>query len=69
MVLTSGNFWKQNAVTISTNGVKIDAVHAVICENYCLIVQEIAEGVGISIGSCHTTLQENLTRIASLQNS
>ena len=37
----------------STNDNHVERVHAVIRGNGCLTVREVADEVGISIGSCH----------------
>jgi transposase len=41
----------------STNDDHVERVHAVICGNH-LIVQEVADKVGISIGSCYQIFTE-----------
>ena len=38
----------------------ISRVHAVIHGNHCLTVQEVADEVGINIGSCHQIFTEKL---------
>jgi len=38
----------------------ISRVHAVIHGNHCLTVQEVADEVGINIGSCHQIFTERL---------
>lgn len=54
--------------SISTNNEYIDAVRSVIHENHSLTVRQFAEEIGISIGSCHTILTENLAFTVAQQN-
>jgi len=42
----------------STNDNHVGRVHAVICENRRFTVQEVADKVGISVGSCHQIFTE-----------
>jgi len=44
----------------STNDDHVERVRAVICGNRCLTVREVADEVGISIGSCHQIVTERL---------
>ena len=44
----------------STNDDHVKRVRAVICGNRCLTVREVADEVGISIGSCHQIFTEKL---------
>jgi hypothetical protein len=39
----------------STDESHVERVHEVIRGNRCLTVREVAEDVGISLGSCHLT--------------
>jgi len=45
----------------STNDNHVARVHAVILGNRRLTVQEVADEVGISIGSCHQTFTEKIS--------
>jgi hypothetical protein len=44
----------------STNDDHVERDHAVIEGNDCLIVQEVADEVGISTGSCHKIFTKKL---------
>jgi hypothetical protein len=44
----------------STNDDHVERVHAVIQNNHCLLVQEVANEVGISTGSCLKIFTEKL---------
>ena len=44
----------------STSGDHVDRVGAVICGNRRLTVREVADEVGISVGSCHKIFIEKL---------
>ena len=44
----------------STNDDHVKRVRVVICENRRLTVREVADKVGISIGSCHQIFTEKL---------
>ena len=46
--------------SISTNDDHVEKVRAVICGNRRLTVREVADKVGISIGSCHQVFTEKL---------
>jgi 3-deoxy-D-manno-octulosonate 8-phosphate phosphatase KdsC-like HAD superfamily phosphatase len=52
----------------STKDDHVDSVRAVIRGNRRLIVREVADELGISIGSCHQGFTEKLTCVASVQN-
>ena len=52
----------------STNDNHVKRVLAVIQGNRCLPVQEVADKVGISIGSCHQILLKNFRCVTSVQN-
>jgi len=47
-------------LSTSTNGDHVERVRAVIRGNHCLTVQEVADEVGVSIGSCLQTFTEKL---------
>ena len=53
----------------STNDDHVEKVRAVIHGNRWLTVREVADEVGISIGSCHQICTEIFRCIASVQNS
>jgi len=46
--------------SISTNDDLVERVRAVIRGNHHLTVQEVADEVGISVGSCHQIFTEKL---------
>jgi hypothetical protein len=47
-------------LSTSTNNDHVQRVHAVIHGNCCLTVREVADKVGISIGSCHQIFTEKI---------
>jgi hypothetical protein len=53
----------------STDDDHVERVRAVIRGNRHLTVGEVADEVGISIGSCHQMLRERFRCVASVQNS
>ena len=44
----------------STSDEQVDAIHRMVSDDKCLTVQQIAKSIGISSGSVHTVLTENL---------
>ena len=54
----------------STDNDHVERARAVICGNHRLTVREVADEVGISVGSCDQILTEkNFRCVASVQNS
>ena len=53
-----GDDSRPGQTSTSTNDYQVGRVHAVIHENCRLTVQEVADKVGISIGSCHQIFTE-----------
>jgi hypothetical protein len=52
----------------STNDDHFERVHAVIRGNCLLTVREVADEMGISLGSCYQIFTEKVRCVASLQN-
>ena len=55
--------------SISTNNDHVERVFAVIRGNRRLTLREVADEVGVSIGSRHQIFNENFRCVASVQNS
>jgi len=67
--MTVGEETRPGQPSASTNNDHAKRVHAVIHGNRCLTIREVADEVGISIGSCHQIFTEKLRCVASMQNS
>jgi len=58
--MSVGEYARPGRPSTSTNGDHVDRVRAVIRGNRRLTVREVADEVGISIGSCHQVFTEKL---------
>jgi AraC-like DNA-binding protein len=58
--MSVGEDTRSGQPSTSTNDDHVERVCAVIHGNLCLTVQEVADEVGISIGSCHQIFTEKL---------
>ena len=58
--MSVGEYPRPGRLSTSTNDDHVKRVHAVIHENCCLTVREVADKVVISIGSCHQIFTEKL---------
>jgi hypothetical protein len=60
---------KSGRTSTSTNDDQVERVRVVIRGNRRLIYREVANEVGISIGSCHQIFTANVSCVGSVQNS
>jgi len=67
--MSAGEDPRPGRPSTSTNDDHVARVRTVIPGNRRLTVREVADEVGISIGSCHQIFTENFRCVASVQNS